>query len=213
MSVRFHESLCFDSTKDRLDWRDDFWGDSLDARWSAAVVGTGVAATVIDAQDGGIIRLSSGGTTGGSSDLRWGDIRSLHVNKKITIEARVRLNQTTQQYMYISLRYDTSNRIHFLHSPPGAPEAWDIITVDNASNTTLSSGITPDTNWHVYRIECFPAGEVHFYIDGVETANSPITTTIPDDAGDYLQPRFYVETREDDTKTMDIDYVYVRQLR
>ena len=64
-------------------------------------------------------------------------------------------------------------------------------------------------------MECQTHGgsHVHFYIDGVETGNSPITTNIPDDAGDYLQPYLFILTLENATKSLDTDYVYLREER
>ncbi len=87
------------------------------------------------------------------------------------------------------------------------------IYTSSGGATNLESGIAKDTNYHIFRIECLPTGQVHFYIDGVETANSPITTNIPDDAGDYLKPLFEIITTEDLAKSLDIDYVVLQQDR
>lgn len=211
MSVRLHEAVCFDSTKYRLDWRDDFWGDSLDARWNAAGAGS---AAVVDAQDGGVCRLTTGTTTNNAYLLSWNNIRSLHVDKKITMEARIKLNVADATvYSYIALAFDTNNMVLFYHR--SADINVQIQTTNGAAITRSDSNILKDANFHIYRIECFPAGEVHFYYDDVECTNSPITTNIPSDAGDYLQPYFYIATNADTdpATSMDIDYVWVHQTR
>ena len=205
MSVKVHESFSIDSFQDRLLWWDDFLGDQLKDEWRDA--GTG-SAVVIDAQTGGIVRLTSGATSGNAHQLDWNDIRSLHINKKVTGEARLKLSSITNLGTSgFYLLFDGDNRIQFLSS--GAN--WQIRTEDNNVGTIQDSGIASDTDYHIFRIECFPTDEVHFYIDGVEAANSPITTNIPDDAGDFLQPFFIISTAEDANKSMDIDYVVIRQ--
>ena len=90
MSVDFHESLSFDSTQYRVDWEDDFEGDSLKDHWTLAVGGGGTGA-VVDGVDGGVYRLNTP-TASDSVLLNWNDIRSLHVNKKVTGEAYIRSN-------------------------------------------------------------------------------------------------------------------------
>lgn len=214
MSVRVHEAVSFDTTQHRLDWRDDFWGDSLDAKWTSTFTGGGTGA-VIDAVDGGIVRLSTP-TASDDAELDWGNYRSLHVDKKVTAEARVRCNNgVVDTYRRIFwLWYDSQNYVGFAQNGYDSLDIYTFCEDDNVK-TQADSGINVDANWHIYRIECFPTGEVHFYIDGVECANSPITTNIPSDAGDYLQPYFAIFTNADTdpATSMDIDYVWWRQDR
>ena len=113
MSVKVHEAYCLDSAQDRLLFYDDFLGDSVRDLWTAA--GTGSAA-VVDAQDGGIIRLTTGATTNDTYQIDWNDIRSLLVSKKITIEVRLKLTQTTTQNVLIYLREDANSYIGFTHN-------------------------------------------------------------------------------------------------
>ena len=204
MSVKAHEAYCLDSAQDRLLFYDDFLGDSIRDLWTVA--GTGSAA-VVDAQDGGVVRLTTGAVSGNSEELDWGAFRTLHVNKKVTFEARVKLNSTTSIEVYYQIYYDGSNRISFYR----AAGNWQITCRNGGAGGDVDSGVAADTDYHIFRIECFPAGEVHFYIDGTECGNSPITTNIPSDAADYLKPRFYFVTTENVAKTLDIDYVVVRQ--
>ena len=214
MSVRFSEAKCLDSMKRRFTFYDTFWGDQLQDLWTLTVVSGGTGA-VVDAQDGGIYRLSTP-TASDSSLLDWGGatpIRSLHVLKKVTIETRVRFNGgNTDTNRAFGLLFDADEYIMFIQDVDTA----DIdIECNNAASTKADSGVDDDADWHRYRIECFPTGEVHFYIDGVQCANSPITTNIPTDAADYLRPYFYIATNADTNPatSMDIDYVSIRQQR
>jgi len=207
MSVKIHEAYCLDSTQDRLLWFDDFLGDQVQDEWRISLVGGGTL-VVVDQQTGGIVRLTSPtNATNDSATLDWGDIRTLLVSKKITIEYRAKASTNTQINVELRLRFDVNNHISFFYDRVMAGN-WLIVCRSGGVATTPDSGVALDTDYHIYRIECFPTGEVHFYIDGTETANSPITTNIP---ASYLQPYIHLETKEAAQKTFDIDYVVVRQ--
>ncbi len=210
MSVKFHEAFSLDSARRRFHFSDHFLGDSLRDLWTSS----GASVVVINAQDGGIVRLTTGAVATNTAYINWSNIRSLHVNKKVTIEVRAKLNQVTQCVVYpISLYFDSNNQVYFRVANVGAAANYFIHCTNGGVQTSLDSGVLADTSYHVFRIEAFPTGEVHFYIDGVECANSPITTNIPSDAGDYLQPFMYVYTSENVAKSMDVDYVWIRQDR
>lgn len=209
MSTLSHEAVCFDSLQKRLFFFDDFCGDQLKDEWNAGGVGS---ATVIDLQMGGIVRLTTGATTNDLYRIDWNNIRSLLVSKKVTIEYRVKLTQITNFRCLLELIFDATARIFFTYNSTVSAN-WYIVSSDTATST-FDSGIAADTDYHILRIECHTHGSnhVHFYIDGTETANSPITiaANIPDE---YLDPYLTLLTTEDVAKSMDIDYVYIRQDR
>jgi len=214
MSVKFHESFCLDSQQDQLLWWDDFLGDQVQDEWRLVVAGTGAGA-VVDQQTGGIVRLRVPAASD-SATLDWASIRSLHVSQRISIEARVLAVGGTVTNTYrepTALRFDGNNYISFYHAY-GSADIY-IRCVDGGVPTSADSGINIDGNYHIYRIECHTHGanHVHFYIDGTQTANSPITTNVPDDATDFLQPYLRIIANASlvaETQT-DIDYVVVRQ--
>lgn len=210
MSVKVHEPVCVDSAQDLYFWFDHFLGDQLKDEWRA--VGTG-SAVVIDQQTGGIVRIITGAINGNAYFIDWNNIRSLLVSKKATMEFRLKLTQTTLTTMNHRLFFDNNNCLGFYYDTALGHSNWQIQCVDGGVSTTLDSGIAVDTSYHIFRIEAFPTGQVHFYIDGVETGGSPITTNIPDDATDYLEPHFRVKTNENATKSVDLDYVVMRQER
>lgn len=205
MSVKVHEAFSLDSFQDRLLFFDDFHGDQIQDEWD--VSGTGA---VIDQQTGGIVRLTTTAVNGNNSHIDWNNIRSLLTSKKVTMEVRTKINTTANIHPTLQLRFDASNKIMFDYDTNTGDATWYIATENGGAPTEVDSLIAPDTDYHIYRIECFPTGEVHFYIDGVECGNSPITTNIPTG---YLQPFLFVQTREAVAKTMDIDYAYARQER
>jgi len=204
--------FCFDSFQFRLLWWDDFLGDQLRDEWRSTG-DVGGSAAVVDAQTGGIVRITTNNVDTENWRIDWNTIRSLHMNQEITMEVRVKLTQTTNMHVRLRLYFDDNNFINFRYdSPVGAN--WLIESRDDGvATTTADSGIAADTDYHILRIECFPAGAVRFYIDGTECNNSPITTNTPNDAADFLQPWLYIRTRENAAKSMDIDYIVVRQNR
>ena len=211
MSYDIHEAFSLDSLQDSLLFWDDFEGDSLKDLWRTGGIDGNVA--VVDAQDGGIIRLTTGATTNDTAYIDWADKRSLHVDKKVTVEWRVKLGQTADTQLRLFLRFDFNNTVYFQYDA-SASANWFVVST-NTGTTSADSGIAVDTDYHILRIECFPTDEVHYYIDGVECGNSPITVAanIPNDAGDYLQPYMFLRTQADAIKTTDIDYIWVRQDR
>src|SRR5574338_75673 len=57
---------------------------------------------------------------------------------------------------------------------------WVIKSSAASSPTSANTNTAADTNWHVYKIIVNSgATSASFYIDGVQVANSPITSTIP----------------------------------
>lgn len=207
MSVKAHEAFSIDSFQDRLLWWDDFLGDQIKDEWATALVGSGTIA-VVDAQTGGIIRLNV--TTNAAADsatINWGNFNTLLVSKKVTIECRIKLSSAAQIFAFIGLWFNFSNIIVF-EVNAAALANFQIRTRSGGADTTADSGIALDTDYHILRIEAFPTGQVHFYIDGVETSNSPITTNI---TASYLRPYLQLSSQTTAQKNMDVDYVVIRQ--
>lgn len=204
MSVKVHEAYSLDSSQHRLLWWDDFLGDQIQDEWRTS----GASVAVVDQQTGGIVRLTTGAVNGNTAFIDWSNIRSLLVSKKVSIEFRVKLTQTNAVNLLLQLNFDATDRIYFRYDTDAPDTNWILVVRDGGGITTGDSGVLPDTSYHIFRIECFPTGEVHFYIDGVECANSPVTANI---TALHLQPKPYLQTREDVAKSADIDYVVVRQ--
>lgn len=183
--------------KSRLDHVEDFWGRQLDARWLLSVGPGGVA----DQQDGGVYRFAL--TPAAQSTLNWNNIRSLLVSKDVKMEVRVLMTLTGEGYIEIALWYDSNNHIRFIYNPGGSGHTtWHIETKDGGVATDQDSGVTPDTSYHIFTIDCRSDG-VHFYIDGVECNNSPITTTKP---GEHLEPQVRGGAGAT-ARNIDIDYI------
>lgn len=205
----------FETMSSRLFWVDDFLGKQLLDPWRS-VGDAGGGAAVIDAETGGIVRIDTSAVVGEDWLIDWNNIRSLHVSKEVSMEVRAKLNQDTHLEAYFSLRFDALNEVRFYcFENFGGADTWEISCVDAGAGGLLDTGIALDTDYHVFLIVCHihGANHVHFYIDEVETDNSPITANIPDDAADYLDPTLFLLTRTTAERSMDIDYVVIRQNR
>jgi hypothetical protein len=189
-------------------WFDDFEGDQVKDEWRSTG-DVGGSAGVVDGVAGGIFRITTGAVINDDWQLDWGDIRSLLAAKRVTMETRFRLNQIVLTAPLIGLRFDNLNYIRFEFNPTTSAN-WYIRNRSAGAGIAADTGVAADTDWHVFRHDCVSAGEVHYFIDGVETANSPITTNIP---VTYLQPYVQVFTFENVAKSTDMDYVYLRQDR
>ena len=204
-----YKIFTFNDFQNTLLFMDDFEGDQVKDEWTVTVAGGSIA--VVDGETGGVVRLTTTASNDNVSYLDWNDIKSLLFSKKFIVESRFKLASTTDTYFnfypresasqYISIKYDTDTDSN-----------WMIQARDGGDRTLEDSGVTPDTNYHIYRIEVHTHGSnhVHYYIDGVECANSPISSNVPDG---YFQPRIYLLTRTTTVKTVDVDYVYVTQER
>ena len=210
MSYDLHEAFSLDSFQDSLLFWEDFEGDSVKDLWTIANNATGTIA-VVDAQDGGVARLNEPASAD-FSILNWNNIRSLHINKKLTFETRIKISaDTSDRYLELYLYFDGDNYVLWRVPSSGTS---NLLRCENDNTPTNANGSTiSDTDYHIYRIECSSTA-VHFYLDGVEEPNSPITANIPSDAGDYLQPRIYGLNINPGTGGgiyYDIDYIVIRQ--
>lgn len=212
MSVKVHEPVCLDSAQDLYFWFDHFLGDQIKDEWATTIVG-GATAVVVDAQTGGIVRLASPtNATGDDITINWGATRSLLVSKKVAFETRAKINDITQVNIRFGVYFNVNNFIQFFTIGPN----WIIRTRNAGAISQPDSGVVIDTDYHVYRIEVHTHGgnHAHFYIDDMETANSPITTNLPTTGGfEHLQPYARVFTADTNETQLDIDYVVVRQQR
>jgi hypothetical protein len=192
---------------------DDFYGSNVVGTsgspgigllgWNAAGSGTGAAITsVADSATLGAVELTTGSTATG-----W-----FHLNLKttafdgspvFTIEWRAKLGGPVSapgELWLASLGltdiaaaglsgYGTDG---FMFNLPNADATWWIVTLDGGVVSEFDSGIVADyTNYHRYRIVC-TGSAVHFYIDGVQAANSPIPTNLPDPTDTY-GPQAWIE--------------------
>lgn len=83
-----------------------------------------------------------------------------------------------------------------------------------AGNSSANTSTPPDTSWHQYRIVMdATASNAYFYIDGVQVANSPLTSGLPSGNGVLLLPCVAILKAGGSTGntpcTVDTDYFYM----
>lgn len=209
MTYLVHENQGFEGARRRFFWYDHFEGDQLKDEWLSAIAGAGTNA-LVDSIAGGICRLTTGAVTNNNNILRWGNFNSLLTTHQVANENRVRLNEITENNLDMWLRNSgLTPRIGWYWDSDFPPRFYKgCFNAAGSTGSVVTDSV--DTNFHLYRMQCMNHGgvHVHFYIDNVEQASSPITTNVPTD--NHLSVMFQLRTQEDVAKSVDIDYVGVR---
>jgi hypothetical protein len=208
--VRVHEARCLDSLQSQFFFKDDFIGDQLQDIWNSQG-DVGGSAVVVDGETGGVVRITTDGDTNDDWQINWGNTQILLASKRCSFETNIKLNSITQVLVFIVVENNGSNRLFSFTYDSSTDTNWQIQCI-NTATTEADTGIAVDTDAHIFRAVCHTHGSahVHFYIDNVETANSPITTNVP---VAYGEPVLYLLTLENVAKSMDVDYVSIRQDR
>ena len=197
-----HTNLGFGSAQDKFYWRDDFFGDWLSDEWAYA--GT---ATMQDAQDGGVVRVSTGSTTGDSANLTWGTTYILLLSKYVCFEARFKFTSITNlDYARAGIAGSGNNYAEFQTS---GGTNWYHRTRSIAGDNFQDTGQDISTSMVIFRIESH-SSHIHFHPQNNECTNSPASQYL---TSNYLQVYLYLKTAEDASKSLDIDYVEVEQDR
>lgn len=91
---------------------------------------------------------------------------------------------------------------------------WTINTSSNSSPTAANTSTAVTTSWVRLKIESNAAGtEIHFYVNGTEVANSPITNTIPTGAGRNFGIMVdFAKTAGATPTVFDTDLIYFRKV-
>jgi len=214
---------------------DDFLGDTLDARWSGAAGNDAQAvAPTINAQVGGVVRMTTGDTVTVSESaislthgLNWkASLGGLVFEAKVkpvssvanvayfigltdvlattTLEEPITLSGTT-------FTTNASDAVGFVFDTAATTDViyGKGVKADTDSATlTHTAGFVADTSI-VLRIEVDTSGNASLYIDGV------LLGTITDAVtpGTALTPVVEIMARTTTSKSIDVDYIYVSQDR
>ena len=211
MTSLVHEAFCLDSLQNQVLWFDDFEGDQLKDHWVLGLSAGGSGA-VVDGVDGGICRLTTHVDPNDYAELFWNDVRSLTVAKKVCMEVRMKLGSASNilGYCFLMSAADWLNYL-MIGANTNLYANWFFRSRSDGVTTEVASTIAIDVNWHIFRIVAHTHGanHVHYFLDGAEFANSPISTNVP---SVYLQPRPYTQALIG-ANSIDIDYVYICQDR
>lgn len=215
---------------------DDFLGDVIADQWSAAkgTDGQGVIATVVAGAANGVVRLTSGDTTTVAESLsslthglNWkagnGGLYMKTRVKAVSSVADVSIcvgftdvlaTTTLEEPFSISGTTITSNAtdaVCFVFDTAQTNDALHMQGVKNGTDTAISnSGVALSADEYVtLEIDVDSSGSATFYIDGVAyaTVANAVTTTVA------LTPVVSIMARTTTSKSIDVDYIRVGQLR
>ena len=205
-----HEAFCLDSMSQQLFFFDDFLGDQIQDEWT---VGTwGGSSAIVDGETGGVYRLTTQNVSGHDTYIHMLAYRVFLVSKSVTGEVRIKAGAITKQQIAFYLYYSSSEQLwSYYNEIAGGAINYSEACYAAGDSQVYNSGIVATTNYIILRMAASPvvAPHAHFYYDGVEGANSPISDHI---TASYLCPYLTVVAREAVAKTLDVDYVGVRQL-
>jgi hypothetical protein len=187
-------NVYWQNAKNTVYFYDEFFGNGNTAVWN--VSGTGavsVNASTFPATSGhpGVWALQSLASTTGTASIALGSNSSgsiffgggaISINWIGQLSALSDATDTYSSRNGFSDAFLTtpSNGAYFTYTHGTNSGRWEIVTKKATATTTADSGIAADTNFHSFRIEVNAAGtSVSFYIDDVQTSNSPIATNIP----------------------------------
>jgi hypothetical protein len=202
-------------------WEDDFYGTSLDTRWSTTVTGAG-SVVILPSFPNGILQLNTGGTVDGDARLHTGTVKSFHVYNIEEVSlmwmARLAIVANFDNYAMFGLA-----NADFDPSALPTLMAHMLFYVDSTGALKFTSRGTSQTSLDLeetltlgqYYDFMFLASKdaVGIYLDGQLLKSK--TDQIPTGAfySYPLEPYFGVNTVDANTDRMHLDYVSIPQLR
>lgn len=211
MSDTSHRAFGINSARNSVYWFDHFLGDQLQDEWAAGG-DAGYTAAVVDGETGGVLRLTTDGDASDEAYLWWtASARTLLHAQRVILEVRAKVgdNDNTKNDFAIWLRNATNERVTIYYT---THSNYQLAEQTAGGSNTYDTGVSTDTNYHVFRIAGHTHGgnHWHIYIDGSETSNSPLSSYITTNS---LTPFLWMNTNEAATHYMDVDYVAVWQDR
>ena len=153
---------------------DDFFGDSLDARWGTATsVGTVTMVTNNPAFSGGHVNLSSG-TGSGSYGAIWMGLLNVFATENPVLQSRFSLDNWGVGSVGVAGFSNTSNGVittsvgYVMIGGWSAQLGTNYLGICNkrSSISVVNSGIAVDSNPHIFKIEIIGTSLAIFSMDG-----------------------------------------------
>lgn len=217
---------------------DDFLGDAVDSRWSAAqgTDGQGAIAAVVAGAAGGAVRLTAGDTVTVAESLsslthglNWkANQGGLVFEAKVTPVSSVAnvayfigltdtLATTTLEepatLATATITYNAADAVGFLYDTGATTDVFYGVAVKATAGTAFASavvGALPVAGTAItFRIELDSTGAASFYADGVLLGTIAAAVT----ATVALTPIVSVMARTTTVKSIDVDYIDVKALR
>lgn len=181
---------------------DEFFGDSVDAKWRST--GTGTPTFAMQNQTNGVVRMTTSAASSDTAQLDFGQLKVISADTKPLFTAQLKTDSNSSSWA-ISLTFDNNNKIWL---GKFSNTQARIIVSDNGVHTVGTFTITtPHTTMQQWQFEVRD-GVVAAYENGV--AKSTITATLPTEG---LEPTIVITTSETSAHYMDLDYVDIRAQR
>jgi len=180
---------------------DDFIGGNINNIWATS----GTVAVQDGAYRGGVVRLTTGTTSGDSATISNGGVRTISIESggydhtSGGFACRFKLVQTNAMTVLIGLRVDANNYIALL-ADPSVSSNFIIRHMIDGVPTDYDTGVALDTDWHTFHFLFFGA-YADTYFDGTLIANNKSIPT------GWCEPYISITTNEAAAKSLDVDYI------
>jgi hypothetical protein len=215
---------------------DDFLGDVLADEWGAAVGSDTAGATAaINAQIGGVVRMTTANSTAGTMATNGAQLHSAlnweAENGGLVFEARVKLSAITGVALFVgftdqvaaleipiqsagsseTLTSNATDAVGFLFDTAMATDnIWLVGVKNNTDATHQNSGKAPTAaTFHTYRIEVDSSGNATFFFDNVQVGTVMAGALTASVALTPVIAAFSNST----AKNVDVDYIFVQSER
>lgn len=170
-------------------WKDDFFGDAIDARYASSIVGVGSGLSLVDGAHGGWLRLTAGPAAARYAYLWLGDA----IGGQDTLDAdegwiqisRMKLSHTTNFLAMFGV-YNAALAHYIQAGYSSAVGANWLLRGSDGAPWNNASTVAADTDWHWHVLNVYPitgGRRVDYYLDGSliasQTANVPATVLTP----------------------------------
>jgi len=190
---------------------DDFLGDVLADQWNLVTGGSGTA-TVISAVNG-VCQLDDT-TSEDDAGIDFGSFFNFDPTLHAVIEVKAAVDTLTNLLLNIGLYKDTDEYVLFEVDDTDNNIDCKASKSGGSGAVDVDSGVDLDTDYHIYRIECYDDGSAKFFIDNSLVYTAP-AGTLSATAGVLHKPYIYIKDKSGQTTQhkLDIDYVFIHQDR
>ena len=183
---------------------DDFWNTS---NWTTRVT---TGSVVLQSNDNGCARLTTGAVTTNEESLDFNDIFTFVNTKQPVFEVGIQLGSTANIEIDIGLIGSNASDYIFIKLDASVASTWRLVTSKNGASINTSVGATATTDKVVLRFEWTSDTALEWFIDGVSQGTVSTAANIPTEK---LQPVVAVRTETEEAKYFEIDYCKIWQDR
>jgi hypothetical protein len=238
-AATLQEGNSWQETRKRIVFMDDFLGDSLSPEWDSAVGSDPqvVAPAIPITRNGGYVSMTAGDDAAGTMAVNGvqlqGENNWVAGSSGLEIEIRLRISAITDICVFAgftdqtaalempftlgasdALTSNASDAVGVLFDTAADTDRWWLVGVKaNVDATAQDAGVAPTAlTMETWRIVLSSAGAATFFRNGSQIGTQ-MSNAVSTAAGNLLAPVVAVFSRGAATRTVDVDYIQIKQNR